>query len=63
MSYEVLQALKSLVISAQVSLSHAATQGPLNTQFFEDESDPITTSEPEGENQDLSGRLGRSSLA
>jgi hypothetical protein len=45
-----LQALKSLVISAQVSLSHAATQGPLNTQFFENESDPITTGEPEGEN-------------
>jgi hypothetical protein len=50
MSYEVLQALKSLVISAQVNLSHAATKGPLNTQFFKNESDRVTTGEPEGEN-------------
>jgi hypothetical protein len=37
MSHEVLNALESWAISAQVMLSEAAKNGPLNTQFFQSE--------------------------
>jgi hypothetical protein len=37
MAYEVLETLHSLFIAAKVTLSHAATRGPLNTLFFESE--------------------------